>query len=42
MNDKVFRVNDIVERLLNVRLTAVETDSLTFVDDNGVVYTKNF
>ncbi len=42
MNDKVFRVNDIVERLLNVRLTAVETDSLTFVDENGVVYTKNF
>jgi hypothetical protein len=42
MNDKVFRVNDIVERMLNVRLTAVDTDSLTFVDENGVVYTKNF
>jgi ribosome-associated protein YbcJ (S4-like RNA binding protein) len=42
MNDHVYRVNDVVERMLNVRLTVVGADSLTFVDDNGVVYTKNF
>ena len=42
MNDKVFRVNDVVDRMLNVRLTDVQTDSLTFVDSNGVTYTKNF
>lgn len=42
MNDKVFRVNDIVDRSLNLRLIEVQTDSLTFVDENSVVYTKNF
>lgn len=42
MNDKVFRVNDIVDRSLNLRLIEVQADSLTFVDENSVVYTKNF
>ncbi len=42
MNDRVFRVNDIVERNLGVRLTKVAPDSLTFTDSNGAVYVKNF
>lgn len=42
MNDRVFRVNDIVERNLGVRLTKVEADALTFTDMNGAVYVKNF
>jgi hypothetical protein len=41
MNDKVYRVNDIVDRSLNLRLIEVQADSLTFVDENGVVYTKD-
>ncbi|MSU23747.1 MAG: hypothetical protein EXS32_07985 [Opitutus sp.] len=42
MNGRVFRVNDIVERTLGVRLTKVEPDTLTFTDANGAVYVKNF
>lgn len=42
MSDRVFRVNDIVERNLGVRLTKVEANALTFTDANGAVYVKNF
>jgi hypothetical protein len=42
MNDRVFRVNDIVERMLGLRLTGVAADRLSFTDENGVVYTRNF
>ena len=42
MNDRVFRVNDIVERNLGIRLTKVESNALTFTDSNGAVYVKNF
>jgi hypothetical protein len=42
MNDRVFRLNDIVERALALRLTGVAADQLTFTDGNGVVYTRNF
>ncbi len=42
MNDRVYRVNDIVERSLGVRLTKVESDALTFSDANGALYVKHF
>ncbi len=42
MNDRVYRVNDIVERTLGLRLTAVEAGTLTFVDALGATYIKNF
>lgn len=42
MNDRVYRLNDIVERTLGVRLIKVETNTLTFTDANGAVYVKNF
>lgn len=42
MNDRVFRVNDVVDRSLELKLVKVESDTLTFVDANGVIYTKNF
>ncbi len=42
MNDRVYRVNDMVERALGVKLVKVQSDSLTFTDPNGVVYTKTF
>jgi len=42
MNDRVYRVNDMVDYELGLRLTIVTTSGLTFVDDNGVVYTKTF
>lgn len=42
MNDRVYRVNDIVERILNIRLTKIAPEGLTFEDANGVTYTKNF
>lgn len=42
MNEKVFRVNDLVDRSLNIRLIKVEADNLTFSDANGVTYVKFF
>ena len=41
MNDRVFRENEIVDHLLGLRLKKVESDTLTFVDERGVIYTKN-
>lgn len=42
MNDRVYRVNDIVERSLGLKLMEVTADSLIFVDPSGATYTKNF
>ena len=42
MNDRVYRVNDIVDRNLGVKLTKVAPDSLTFTDANGATYVKYF
>ena len=42
MNDRVYRVNDIVERALGVKLTKVSSDHLTFTDQNGATYEKYF
>ena len=41
MNDRVFREGEIVDRLLGLRLTKIKSDLLTFVDERGVIYTKN-
>jgi hypothetical protein len=42
MNDHVYRVNDIVDRSLGLKLTKVESDRLIFTDANGTEYVKNF
>ncbi|MBS0630838.1 MAG: hypothetical protein JSS11_02910 [Verrucomicrobia bacterium] len=42
MNDRVYRVNDVVDRNLGIRLKEVTAETLTFVDANGVTYVKNF
>ena len=41
ISDRVFRVNDIVERNLGLRLVEVQPDRLFFVDARGVAYIKN-
>lgn len=42
MNERVYRVNDVVERNIGLKLTAVKADSLVFTDPRGKTYTKNF
>ena len=42
MNDRVFRVNDIVDRNLGLKLIMVAPDSLLFADPTGATYTKIF
>lgn len=42
MNDRVFRVGDLVERDLGIRLTGASADSLTFTDSTGATYTRYF
>jgi cytoskeletal protein RodZ len=41
MNNRVYRVNDVIDYELGVKLTGVSTTALTFVDDNGIVYTRS-
>ena len=42
VNDRVYRINDIVERNRGLRLLKVETNSLTFSDAHGAIYVKTF
>jgi hypothetical protein len=42
MNERVYRVNDIVERTMNIRLVKAAADNLTFSDSRGVIYVKRF
>ncbi|MBP6864580.1 MAG: hypothetical protein KBC32_04830 [Candidatus Didemnitutus sp.] len=42
MNDRVYRLGDIVDHELQIRLTAATAQSLTFVDETGASYTRNF
>ena len=40
INDRVYRVNEVVDRNLGIRLVKVEPGSLHFVDGRGVAYVK--
>jgi len=42
MNDRVFRLNDIVDRITQLRLVRIDNDTLTFVDGSGFEYKKSF
>lgn len=42
MNDRVFRIGDSVDHALGIKLTDVTANSLTFVDESGATYTRNF
>jgi hypothetical protein len=42
LNDRVYRLNDIVDRSLSVRLIKVEGNSLTFSDAAGFTYVKHY
>ncbi|HRJ48263.1 MAG TPA: hypothetical protein PKY38_12950 [Opitutaceae bacterium] len=41
MNDRVYRLNDLVDRTLSLRLVDVQPGLLIFEDARGVRYTKN-
>ncbi|MBA3849228.1 MAG: hypothetical protein C0502_04440 [Opitutus sp.] len=42
MNDRVYRIGDMVDYDQGLRLTAATPNSLTFVDATGATYTRNF
>ncbi len=42
MNDHVYRVGDIVEHDLGLKLTGITASSLTFEDERGARYTRSF
>ncbi|MEN9811589.1 MAG: hypothetical protein RL479_275 [Verrucomicrobiota bacterium] len=41
INDRVYRVNEVVDRNLGIRLVKVEPGSLHFTDGRGVTYVKH-
>ncbi|MBC8040362.1 MAG: hypothetical protein H7Y06_07465 [Opitutaceae bacterium] len=41
MNDRVFRLNDIVDKTLQLRLTRVDNSALIFSDASGFEYRKS-
>jgi hypothetical protein len=42
MNDRVYRVGDMVEHELGLKLTGITASSLSFEDEHGAKYTRNF
>jgi len=42
MNDRVFRVGDTVEAEMGLKLSGITANSLTFEDENGGRFTRNF
>lgn len=42
MNDRVFRLNDIVDRTLELRIVGIAPEGLTFIDPSGTVYKVQF
>jgi hypothetical protein len=42
MNDRVYRVNDVVNRTMGLKLLKVEPEQLTCADAAGVIYVKTF
>jgi len=42
LNERVYKINDIVDRASGLRLTQVTNDSLTFTTPDGITYVKNF
>jgi hypothetical protein len=42
VNNRVFRIGDIVDRELNLRLTGIAPAKLTFEDERGMIYLKSF
>ena len=42
MNDRVFRLNDLIDRTTGLRLLEINPGHLVFMDEAGATYTKNF
>jgi hypothetical protein len=42
LNDRLFRVNDLVEPTLGLRLTDIKPNLLTFTDETGATYLRHF
>ncbi len=42
MNDRVYKLNDVVDYSLGLKLTGIAIKQLTFVDEKGVSYVKSF
>jgi hypothetical protein len=42
MNDRVYRIGDTVEAEMGLKLAGITVNSLTFEDENGGRYTRNF
>ncbi len=42
MNDHVYRVGDLVDPDLGIKITGITSGSLTFKDDHGAEYTRQF
>ena len=42
MNDRVYRVGDIIEHEMNLKLIGITANSLTFEDEHGGRYTRQF
>ena len=42
MNDRVFKLNDVVDRPTGLRITRITADRLTFTDSAGFEYVKTF
>ena len=42
MNDRVYRIGNVIEHEMGIKLTGITTNSLTFEDERGGRYTRTF
>ena len=40
INDKVYRINDVVDRALGLKLSGIQADRLTFTDERGTAWVR--
>lgn len=42
MNERVYRLNDVVDHTIGLRLKEINTNNLVFIDETGATYVRNF
>jgi hypothetical protein len=42
MNERVYRLNDVVDHTIALRLKEINTNNLVFIDETGATYVRNF
>jgi hypothetical protein len=42
MNERVYRLNDVIDHTIGLRLKEINATNLVFIDETGATYMRNF